>query len=1127
MLFSSSQVLCGFSHFLWCELIFRCRILKNGEIAPDYLSLANTMKHLLFLLLVCMSASMFSQNTDIRINELDQDEPGTDILEFIELYGAPNTSLDGLVMVFINGATDVSYDAYDLDGYSTDELGFFVLGTAGVPNVDLVLTPGAQGSIQNGVDAIALYVGNATDWISGTMASATNVVDALVYSSDDGPDNLLSSTLTPGQEYLNIAGNSSLAFARVPDGGAPGDLATYVIQAPTPGYTNIPDCSGAQILLQSGNTQQCADSTNAPLNVSTTSLYGDNYIYILSDSSGLLLEWNTTGVLDMDAYAAGSYNIVGLSYNGTIDEAELMAGAPVDSISASSCLSFSGNFIEIIREDCAVTGCDAGVVTLDNGQSYISFCAVENPGLISFTHSQVGVLDQYRYFLTNADNQIIQELTVESIDLSALVIGEYHLYGVSYFGDLLLETTQPLDLVFGLQSSGGCVSVSGNYIDIRIVDCQPSEGCTRVIISEYIEGAGANKAIELYNATPFPVDLDDYDLFVYNNGNDTISGLLHAPSGILQPGATYVVCSAQADADLLALANASTASMNNFNGNDVVALAYNLIPIDMIGVPGDTVEAWNFGSGSTLNQTLRRNPEVNAPTTNWDLSAGQWTSYSNTDYSGLGNHTANACSSAPYLSFEQSAVLINEGDGLYEIIVNAFNVQSELTVTVTLDEASAEQGTDYSNVFPTTLTFTGGGSQVIALNLIDDSEAEPLETLTLLLTDASGQTSFVNQTITVTIEDNDQTFPLLSIGEARAENADGTLINEDLFCTLGGIVHGANFNPGGLEFTLIDETGGIRIFSATDNLGYTPVEGDSILVEGQINQFMGMAEFFVSNVVLVNSGNALETPITVTALTEANESRMVKLECITLMDANEWGQPGNGFDVNVTDGTNEFVMSIDLNCDIYPTNAPLGHFTAIGIGAQMDDTAPYTSGYRFFPRYLLDLSESIVSSFTLTPNPIEFDDSGIDVSFTNNSTAGSYAWDFGDGASSTLASPTNSYSYDFLSANPQITVSLSTTVNGCTDTQTQTVDAIYVTGVGNPNFSFDVYPNPAGDQLMIRSSAPYTGWYMLDAAGREVLAGKKSLSGNVAVELESLSPGSYIMQLHYDWTIVSKRFIKY
>ena len=57
--------------------------------------------------------------TNVIINELDSDTPGTDAAEFVELYdgGAGDTALDGLVVVFYNGSNDLSYAAFDLDGF--------------------------------------------------------------------------------------------------------------------------------------------------------------------------------------------------------------------------------------------------------------------------------------------------------------------------------------------------------------------------------------------------------------------------------------------------------------------------------------------------------------------------------------------------------------------------------------------------------------------------------------------------------------------------------------------------------------------------------------------------------------------------------------------------------------------------------------------------------------------------------------------------------------------------------------------------------------------------------------------------------------------------------------------------
>ena len=62
--------------------------------------------------------------------------------------GDGNTDLDGLVLVFYNGNGDTSYNAFDLDGYSTDANGYFVLGNSGVsPTPDVTFN---NNSLQNG-----------------------------------------------------------------------------------------------------------------------------------------------------------------------------------------------------------------------------------------------------------------------------------------------------------------------------------------------------------------------------------------------------------------------------------------------------------------------------------------------------------------------------------------------------------------------------------------------------------------------------------------------------------------------------------------------------------------------------------------------------------------------------------------------------------------------------------------------------------------------------------------------------------------------------------------------------------------------------------------------------------------
>ena len=178
--------------------------------------------------------------TNIVINEIDSDTVGIDAAEFIELYdgGAGNTPLDGLVLVLFNGSNDQSYRTIDLTGQTTDENGFFVVGNEGVANVDLII-PG--NGIQNGADAVALYIGSAADFPNGSVATAENLdllVDAIVYGTNDGVDDALLAALGQDTQFNESANGASDedALARDVDG-----TGTFVAQGPTPGASNVTD----------------------------------------------------------------------------------------------------------------------------------------------------------------------------------------------------------------------------------------------------------------------------------------------------------------------------------------------------------------------------------------------------------------------------------------------------------------------------------------------------------------------------------------------------------------------------------------------------------------------------------------------------------------------------------------------------------------------------------------------------------------------------------------------------------------------------------------------------------------------------------------------------------------------
>ncbi|MCZ6653758.1 MAG: lamin tail domain-containing protein [Planctomycetota bacterium] len=182
---------------------------------------------------------------DVHINEVDADQTGTDSAEFIELYdgGVGNTDLTGLVVVLYNGNGDVSYLAFDLDGESTNGQGYFVLcgDAANVPNCDLDVDPNTN-LIQNGPDAVALYTGDDSDFPNGTSVTTTNLLDAIVYDTNDDDDPGLLVLLNADQPQVNECGGGGCTTdsnQRCPNGSGGGrNTHTYVQAIPTPGAEN-------------------------------------------------------------------------------------------------------------------------------------------------------------------------------------------------------------------------------------------------------------------------------------------------------------------------------------------------------------------------------------------------------------------------------------------------------------------------------------------------------------------------------------------------------------------------------------------------------------------------------------------------------------------------------------------------------------------------------------------------------------------------------------------------------------------------------------------------------------------------------------------------------------------------
>ena len=130
-----------------------------------------------------------------------------------------------------------------------------------------------------------------------------------------------------------------------------------------------------------------------------------------------------------------------------------------------------------------------------------------------------------------------------------------------------------------------------------------------LIISEYVEGSGDNRAIEIFNGTADAINLSGYTLERYSNGATT-PVVIPLNAVDLPARDVFVLVHPLAHTILLALSNQTDANLV-FSGDDALVLAFGGVPVDCFGRVGeDPGEFWSCPEGNTQNHTLRRQPGV-------------------------------------------------------------------------------------------------------------------------------------------------------------------------------------------------------------------------------------------------------------------------------------------------------------------------------------------------------------------------------------------------------------------------------------------------------------------------------------------------------------------------------------
>ncbi len=218
-------------------------------------------------------------------------------------------------------------------------------------------------------------------------------------------------------------------------------------------------------------------------------------------------------------------------------------------------------------------------------------------------------------------------------------------------------------------------------------------------------------------------------------------------------------------------------------------------------------------------------------------------------------------------------------------------------------------------------------------------------------------------------------YPEYDIAELLDVDDEGFPEKLNTKVTVLGVVNSINFRTFGYLFTIIDQYGdGLWLFRS-DDINYSVTEGDLISVKGELSFFNGLTELYIEEINVLSSNNELTEPIIISQHQEGQEGKIVQMNNLSYIDKSQWLGNGESFNVEMTNGVENFTIRIDNNTEMSFDLAPMEPLNIVGVASQYDTEALYFDGYQVLPRYWVDFSEvsSIeenLENILVYPNPV-------------------------------------------------------------------------------------------------------------------------------------------------------------
>jgi DNA/RNA endonuclease YhcR with UshA esterase domain len=281
--------------------------------------------------------------------------------------------------------------------------------------------------------------------------------------------------------------------------------------------------------------------------------------------------------------------------------------------------------------------------------------------------------------------------------------------------------------------------------------------------------------------------------------------------------------------------------------------------------------------------------------------------------------------------------------------------------------SSATEGVDFKfNPTSKIINITSNTPDTITVNVpfYDDKNFELTKKIYFGLGNLSNsKITKGKDTLIVTLLNDD--LPIYKIGTINKQtSASKTADSLNVRCRVFGTVHGVNMRVAGMNFTIMDGTGGMGVFTNPKTFGYTVTEGDSIMIQGTVSQFQGLVQLDkLDTIIKIATAQPLKKAKVVSGVDESTESVLVQMRRVKMVDPAEWPSAAlaaNGFkNVRVMNTSGRVdTLNIDAETDIDGSTAPVGYFDVTGIGGQFDNSTPYLSRYVLSPRSINDFKAS-------------------------------------------------------------------------------------------------------------------------------------------------------------------------